>query len=64
MAQVKRSSLEPAKAASAARAFAGDLYIANGKLEDKDRMQMIFQDPHASLNPRWRVREILLLISP
>ena len=23
------------------------------------RMQMIFQDPYASLNPRWRVREII-----
>src|SRR5262245_19470193 len=23
------------------------------------RMQMIFQDPYASLNPRWRVREIV-----
>src|SRR5512138_886887 len=22
------------------------------------RMQMIFQDPYASLNPRWRVRDI------
>ena len=28
-------------------------------LDDNDRMQMIFQDPHASLNPRWRVREIV-----
>ena len=23
------------------------------------RMQMIFQDPYASLNPRWRVRDII-----
>ena len=23
------------------------------------RMQMIFQDPYASLNPRWRVSEII-----
>ena len=23
------------------------------------RMQMIFQDPYASLNPRWRVREVV-----
>ena len=22
-------------------------------------MQMIFQDPYASLNPRWRVRDII-----
>jgi len=28
-------------------------------LDYKDKMQMIFQDPHASLNPRWRVREIV-----
>jgi peptide/nickel transport system ATP-binding protein len=25
----------------------------------RQRMQMIFQDPYASLNPRWRVREIV-----
>src|SRR5258706_615459 len=25
----------------------------------RQRMQMIFQDPYASLNPRWRVREII-----
>src|SRR6185436_17514573 len=25
----------------------------------RGRMQMIFQDPFASLNPRWRVREIV-----
>ena len=23
------------------------------------RLQMIFQDPYASLNPRWRVRDIV-----
>ncbi len=34
-------------------------YADDGGLDDKDRMQMIFQDPHASLNPRWRVREIV-----
>lgn len=27
--------------------------------EIQRRMQMIFQDPYASLNPRWRVREII-----
>ena len=26
---------------------------------DRDRMQMIFQDPYASLNPRWRVARII-----
>jgi len=27
--------------------------------ESQKKMQMIFQDPHASLNPRWRVRDIV-----
>ena len=27
--------------------------------EQRRRMQMIFQDPYASLNPRWRVRDII-----
>ncbi|MBM3492269.1 MAG: ATP-binding cassette domain-containing protein [Alphaproteobacteria bacterium] len=31
---------------------------ANRKLVQR-RMQMIFQDPYASLNPRWRVRDIV-----
>lgn len=26
---------------------------------DRDRLQMIFQDPYASLNPRWRVARII-----
>ena len=25
----------------------------------RKRLQMIFQDPYASLNPRWRVRDII-----
>jgi peptide/nickel transport system ATP-binding protein len=36
---------DPARAAEAQRA--------------RRRMQMIFQDPYASLNPRWRVRDIV-----
>ena len=31
--------------------------VATAKL--RRRMQMIFQDPYASLNPRWRVRDII-----
>jgi len=44
------------------KATAGSIsfdYSDEAGLDDKDRMQMIFQDPHASLNPRWRVREIV-----
>ena len=32
---------------------------AGKPLELRQRMQMIFQDPYASLNPRWRVRDII-----
>lgn len=28
--------------------------------QHRRRMQMIFQDPYASLNPRWRVRDIIM----
>jgi len=44
------------------KATAGSIrfsFSGNGELGGKNRMQMIFQDPHASLNPRWRVREIV-----
>ena len=30
-----------------------------GAHRQRQRMQMIFQDPYASLNPRWRVRDIV-----
>jgi peptide/nickel transport system ATP-binding protein len=46
----------------------GDIYFQGKSLEDPSvksspeshtRMQMIFQDPYASLDPRWRVRDII-----
>jgi peptide/nickel transport system ATP-binding protein len=36
-----------------------DLAIARSDPAQRKRMQMIFQDPYASLNPRWRVRDII-----
>jgi len=32
---------------------------AGGSASRRKRVQMIFQDPYASLNPRWRVRDIV-----
>ncbi len=36
-----------------------DLETARSDAAQRRRMQMIFQDPYASLNPRWRVRDII-----
>jgi peptide/nickel transport system ATP-binding protein len=36
-----------------------DLAEARADSTQRRRMQMIFQDPYASLNPRWRVRDII-----
>jgi peptide/nickel transport system ATP-binding protein len=36
-----------------------DLAEARSDATQRRRMQMIFQDPYASLNPRWRVRDII-----
>ena len=37
----------------------GTISFADGEATAKGRVQMIFQDPYASLNPRWRVRDII-----
>jgi len=36
-----------------------DLAEARAMADQRRRMQMIFQDPYASLNPRWRVADII-----
>jgi peptide/nickel transport system ATP-binding protein len=36
-----------------------DLAQARAMADQRRRMQMIFQDPYASLNPRWRVADII-----
>ncbi|WP_037300392.1 ABC transporter ATP-binding protein [Rubritepida flocculans] len=36
-----------------------DLAAARADRRQRSRMQMIFQDPYASLNPRWRVADII-----
>ncbi|HEV7310832.1 ABC transporter ATP-binding protein [Ensifer sp.] len=41
------------------RASHGEVRFAPGKSGEQLAAQMIFQDPYASLNPRWRVRNII-----
>ena len=39
--------------------FDGTTLSIRTRRDARNRMQMIFQDPYASLNPRWRVRDIV-----
>jgi peptide/nickel transport system ATP-binding protein len=50
----------PAKAMSFRRSTTPTRSLASPRPRAlRQRMQMIFQDPYASLNPRWKVRDIV-----
>ena len=59
---VARLLVGPVRADARRRAFDGAIAHDAGAAQARAlrrRMQMIFQDPYASLNPRWKVRDIV-----